>query len=143
MKKRISVAALISACVIVGMVSLYPVTALASNTIVGVSSKWLNLQTISMNMSYSGTGVTWNATMLGKANTVSMTASATLDKKNSSGTYANVATWSSFSTAGQTLSASGSTATSKGTYRLTVTVSVTSSSGTTETVSNSLEKTFS
>lgn len=102
--------------------------------------QWANVSSIFLTMNYSGGAVNWTGEINGYSGTTKISATFTLEKRNSIGKYEYVDSWTASSTKTYLYKAASKTA-AKGTYRLNVTANVTGSSGT-ETVTDSLVKTL-
>jgi hypothetical protein len=105
---------------------------------VGISPMYTNVSYVNMNLTFSGTTANCSSTIQGLSGTTSITATYTLQRKETNGSYTTLKTWTP-SASGMTLRLNEThTVTSGYTYRLSVTASVTRN-GTTETVSNWVE----
>jgi hypothetical protein len=140
-RKRLIAAALCCLCLL-SAVQATGAVAFASDQLSGIQPFWTTLSTIALSMSYSGGKVNWGGSISGNSNVASISATYTLEKRNTRGTYLFVDDWN-YSGTNTYLDSSGSKTTATGTYRLTVEVAVVTTSGTTESASNSLVKTFS
>lgn len=139
-RKRLIAAALCCLCLL-GAAQATGAVASASGQS-GIQPLWTTISTITLSMSYSGGKVNWGGLISGNANVAGISATYTLEKLNSSGTYSSVDSWNDSGT-NTYLSSSGSKTASTGTYRLTVSATAVTTSGTSENASNSLVKTFS
>lgn len=116
------------------------VSALASET-VGQSPMSVSLSKIDTLLTFDGTTAKCSGTVQGLSGTTGITATYTLQRKETNGTYTTLKTWANLSASGTTLRFSDTYTITKGyTYRLSVTANVTRN-GTTETVSSSVENT--
>ncbi len=107
----------------------------ASALAAGVSPKYVNTSDVQATLSFSGTTANCMANITGLSGTTKISASMTLERKNTNGTYTLLKTWSTESTNSDEFSMSKAYAVTKGyTYRLTVSGNVTRN-GTTEPVS--------
>lgn len=142
MKSRIF-ATFICMCLLCSTSSI-PVNAatLPQTSQIGIQPFWSSTESITLTLSYSGGNANWTGGIQGKVGTTKITATFTLAKKNSNGTYTTLKTWTESSNS-DILFTSGSYAVSSGsTYRISVTTTVTPKSGTSETVSDSMEKAY-
>lgn len=135
MKKSL-VAAIVSLCLIFSM--NVPAVAFASDGGGIYQPQWANVSSILLTMGYNGGAVNWTGDITGYSGVTSISAVFTLEKKNASGKYEYVDSWTASSTKTYLYKAASKTATS-GTYRLSVSATVKGSSGT-ETVTDSLVK---
>lgn len=94
------------------------------------------LDFVGYSLSVAGTSANYSLDVEGRSSVTKISATMQLQKKNSSGTYANYGSSWSVSSSGSMLSKSGTkTVASGGTYRLKISITATTSSGSaTETV---------
>lgn len=137
MKKSLF-AAIVSICLIFSM--SVPAVAFASDGGGIYQPQWVNVSSILLTMGYSGGAVNWTGEIKGYTGVTSISATFTLEKKNASGQYEYVDSWTASSTKTYLYKAASKT-TARGTYRLSVSATVKGSSGT-ETVTDSLVKTL-
>lgn len=131
-------AAAISLCLIFNMGM--PMAAFASDGSGDRQPQWVNVSDIILTMNRDGGTVNWTGEINGYSGTTKISATFTLEKRNSSGKYEYVDSWTTSSTNTYLYKAASKTA-AKRTYRLSVTATVTRS-GITETVTDSLVKTL-
>jgi hypothetical protein len=139
-RKRLIAAALCCLCLFSVAQTTGVVAAAADSS--GIQPFWTTISTIALSMTYSNGKVNWGGSISGNSNVASISATYTLEKRNSNGTYTFVDDWN-VSGAKTYLDSSGSKTASTGTYRLTVSVTAVTTSGTSENASNNLVKTFS
>ena len=108
-----------------------------------VTPSWINTERIDLGLSFSGSQANCSAMVIGKTGTARITATVTLQRKNTNGAYTTVKTWSGLSANGAVLTFSDSYSVTKGyNYRLTINATVYKDSiG--ENVSSYVEKNFS
>jgi hypothetical protein len=105
-------------------------------------NNWSNADSVSLDLNFSNGSALCNGKITGAPGTSYISATFTLERKPSGGTYSSYHTWSQTSTNSGTLRWSGSCSVSKGyTYKLSVTANVTRG-GTTETVSTFVERSY-
>jgi len=133
---------LLSAIVSIGLIFCVSVPAVAftSGEDNPYQPQWDNVSKITLTMNYSGGAVNWTGEIEGHSGVTKISATFTLAKKNTSGQYEYVGSWSESSSKTYLYKAASKTA-ARGTYRLSVTATVTGSAGT-ETVTDSLVKTL-
>ncbi len=136
--KKTFLSAIVSICLIF-CVSV-PAVAFASDGDNLYQPRWDNVSDIILTMSYSGGAVNWTGEISGFSGTKKISATFTLEKRNASGRYEQVDSWTASSTKTY-LYKSASKIAVPGIYRLSVVATVTGSSGT-ETVRDSLVKTL-
>ena len=105
---------------------------------------WVNVNTIDLDIVYSGNTASCSGRIRGKSDVNSITATFTLRRVNANGTTTLVSTWSGLSSSTNSLNFSGTySPVSVGeTYRLSVTATLTTTSGVSETVSHSFDKKY-
>lgn len=107
---------------------------------VDISPMYVNTADINVSLSFSGTTANCSTTITGLSGTTKISASMTLERKNTNGTYTLMKSWPAESVNSSMLSTSKTYSVTSGyTYRLSVNGSVTRNS-TTESVSLSAEK---
>lgn len=90
-----------------------------------ITIMWDNTTLIDMNLSFDGSKAICGILVLGKPNTSQITATVTLDRKNSNGTYTTEKTWTGLFAADDMLLFDKVYYVSKGyTYRLSITATV-------------------
>lgn len=136
--KKSFVAAIVSICLIFSLG--VPAVAFASDGGSIYQPRWANVSDILLTMDYSSGAVNWTGEITGYSGVTSISATFTLEKKNASGSYGYVDSWTVSSTKTYLYKAASKT-TARGTYRLRVTATVKGSSGT-ETMTDSLVKTL-
>lgn len=114
------------------MFSVVPITAQAAAP-VGIMPLWTNTFSASASLQISSGTASCSGSVIGFSGTTRITATFTLERKNTNGTFSAVKTWSGLSSNSATLTFSGTHTVSSGTYRLKGTAVVTRN-GTSETV---------
>ena len=117
------------------------VTALAGNERNLSVTRYTNISSIDMQLTFKGTTAKCICVIEGLSGTTNITATFALQRKEANGTYTTIITWPTVSVSGATLRFSETYTIAYGyAYRFTLTTSVTRN-GTTETVSVNVENT--
>lgn len=99
-----------------------------------VTPQWVNTDVVSVNLAFAGGKATCSAYVIAKAGTSQITATAVLERFDSTGTYTPVNTWGNLNAYSNYLNFSGTYYVATGyTYRLSFTATV-YRSGTSETI---------